>query len=226
MGRSNGGRVSVYVDCVSPYSWFGFTNTVRFRDLLNAHDVSVEIIPFFLGAARDSAGNSFKPPIKAKEAFEAHDTEVTGKLLGLKVVRPELIPISSLFPVRVATWIRDHYPSEKFEATFSALAAGYWSKGIDISKPEGVSEVLSVIFPAEELNDIIHKAVTPENKKRVVELTKGVKAFGAPWIVAVNRNGEIREYFGNDRWDHVFDHLGVPYTPVRIIDSGRAKSTL
>jgi 2-hydroxychromene-2-carboxylate isomerase len=82
---------------VSPYSWFGFTNTVRFRDLLNAHDVSVEIIPFFLGAARDSAGNPFKPPLKAKETFEAHDTEVTGKLLGLKVVRPELIPISSLF---------------------------------------------------------------------------------------------------------------------------------
>jgi glutathione S-transferase kappa 1 len=54
----------------------------------------------------------------------------------------------------------------------------------------------------------------------------GAKAFGAPWIVVVNGNGERREYFGNDRWDHVFEHLGVPYTPVRILHVGGAKSTL
>jgi glutathione S-transferase kappa 1 len=70
---------------------------LRFRDLLNAHGVSVEIIPFFLGAARDSAGNSFTLPPKAKEAFEIQDTEIIGRLLGLKVVRPKVIPIWSLF---------------------------------------------------------------------------------------------------------------------------------
>lgn len=82
---------------VSPYSWFGFTNTIRFRDLLQAHGVSVEIIPFFLGGSRDSVGNPFVPTPKAKEAFGAQDTEVTGRLLGLKVVRPKIFPILSLF---------------------------------------------------------------------------------------------------------------------------------
>jgi len=90
MGQPNGGRLSIYVDCVSPYSWFGFTNIMRFRELLNAHGVTVEIIPFFLGAARDSVGNPFSPTPKAKEAFGAQDSEVTGQLLGLKIVRPNV----------------------------------------------------------------------------------------------------------------------------------------
>jgi glutathione S-transferase kappa 1 len=88
---------------VSPYSWFGFTNTLRFRDLLNAHGISVEILPFFLGGARDSVGNPFAPTPKAKEAFASQDSEVTGELLGLKVVRPKIFPISSLF-VRILTY--------------------------------------------------------------------------------------------------------------------------
>ena len=82
---------------VSPYSWFGFTNTVRYRPLLNAYGVSVDIIPFFLGAARDSVGNPFTPTPKAKEAFASQDSQLTGKLLGLKVVRPKEFPILSLF---------------------------------------------------------------------------------------------------------------------------------
>lgn len=82
---------------MSPYSWFGFTNIIRYRPLLNAYGVSVDIIPFFLGAARDSVGNPFAPTPKAKEAFATQDSEWTGKLLGLKVVRPKIFPILSLF---------------------------------------------------------------------------------------------------------------------------------
>jgi glutathione S-transferase kappa 1 len=72
----------------------------------------------------------------------------------------------------------------------------------------------------------MQKAVTAGNKKRVVDLTVGAKAFGAPWIVAVNGDGERRAYFGNDRWDQVFDHLGVPYTPVSIVAPQVAKSKI
>jgi 2-hydroxychromene-2-carboxylate isomerase len=82
---------------VSPYSWFGFTNVMKFRPLLNAHGVSVDVIPFFLGGARESAGNPFSPTPKAKEAFATQDSEMTGELLGLKVVRPKIWPVLSLF---------------------------------------------------------------------------------------------------------------------------------
>jgi len=82
---------------VSPYSWFGFTNIRNFRPLLNSHGIEVCIEPFFLGGARDGVGNPFTPPVPAKAAFGDQDLEITSKLLNLKVVRPEVFPISSLF---------------------------------------------------------------------------------------------------------------------------------
>jgi glutathione S-transferase kappa 1 len=85
------------VPTVSPFSWFGFTNTLKYRPLLNAHGVSVEIIPFFLGAARESAGNPFTPTPKWRQAFAKQDTETTGRLLGLKIVPPTVFPILSLY---------------------------------------------------------------------------------------------------------------------------------
>jgi len=128
--------------------------------------------------------------------------------------------------VRVATWIKDHYPPEKFEATFPAFSSAYWSKGINISTPEGVLQALDGIFPADEIREIMKKAVTPENKKRVVDVTMSAGAFGAPWIIGVNADGERKDWFGNDRWDQVLDHLNVPYTPVRIIPPEEAKAKL
>lgn len=82
---------------MSPYSWFGFTNILRFRPLLDAYGVAVEILPFFLGGARDSVGNPWTPILKAKEAFGSQDTSMTGEMLGLKVVTPKDFPILSLF---------------------------------------------------------------------------------------------------------------------------------
>jgi 2-hydroxychromene-2-carboxylate isomerase len=128
--------------------------------------------------------------------------------------------------VRIATWVKDHYPAEKFEATFPAFSVAYWSKGIDISKPEGVLQALDGIFPQDEIKEIMKKAVTPENKMRVVEVTLSAGAWGAPWITAVNSEGMKRDWFGNDRWDQVFYHLQVPFTPVRIIPPEELKAKL
>ncbi|KAK5111387.1 hypothetical protein LTR85_012161 [Meristemomyces frigidus] len=226
MSVNKSGKLTIYIDCVSPYSWFGFTNVKKFRPLLNAHGIDVEILPFFLGGARDAAGNPFTPTPQWKQGFSAQDSVLTGKLLGLEVVAPEVFPISSLFPVRVATFIKSHYPAEKFEATFEALASGYWSKGINVSTPEGVHQALDGIFPTEEVDDIVQKALTPENKKRVIAITKGADAFGAPWIVGVNGSGEKRTWFGNDRWDQVLWHFGVPFQGLRILLPGQEKARL
>ncbi|KAH6633805.1 glutathione S-transferase [Boeremia exigua] len=226
MADSNSGTITIFIDCVSPYSWFGFINIKNFRPLLTAHGIEVFIEPFFLGGARDGVGNPFTPPVPAKATFGEQDLELTSELLGLKVIRPEVFPISSLFPVRLARYVKDHYSAKKFEETFLGLVSGYWGRNINISTPEGVLKALEVVFPAHELEEIIKKALSAENKKRVVDTTMSVGAFGAPWIIAVNRNGERRDWFGNDRWNQVFHHLKVPYTPVTILPPSQAKSHL
>jgi glutathione S-transferase kappa 1 len=97
-------------------------------------------------------------------------------------------------PVHVAMFIKSNYPAEEFEATFEALASGYWSKGINVSTPEGLHKALDGIFFAQEVDQVMKKALAPENKKRVIDMMKGAGAFGASWIVAVNRNGEKRSW--------------------------------
>ncbi|KAH7364098.1 glutathione S-transferase [Rhexocercosporidium sp. MPI-PUGE-AT-0058] len=212
-----GASLTIYVDCVSPYSWFGISSLFKHRPGLLAHGVTVDIQPFFLGGARDAAGNPWQPTPKWKEAFSKQDSTMTGELLGLKVVQPKEFPIMSLFPVRVATYIKNHYPSAKFDATFLALVSGYWSHGINISQPSGIIQALSSIFPEAEIEEIMKKALEPENKKKVIETTKESGAFGAPWIVGIDSKGEKKSWFGNDRWDQVFAHLGVPYEPVHVV---------
>jgi glutathione S-transferase kappa 1 len=87
-------------------------------------------------------------------------------------------------------------------------------------------QALEGIFTAAEIKNIMEKAVTPENKKRVVDQTMSAGAFGAPWVVATNASGQRKDWFGNDRWDQVFYHLGVPYTPVRIVPQEEAKAKI
>ncbi|WPG99100.1 Hypothetical protein R9X50_00190900 [Acrodontium crateriforme] len=226
MSGPHGAKLTIYVDPVSPYSWFGFTNTIRFRPQLQAHGVEVDIIPFFLGGARDKAGNPWQPTPKVKQAMGAQDTALTGKLLGLKVVPPKVFPIASLLPVRVATWVKDNYPASIFDQTFPAFSEGYWSKSINISTPDGIAEALQHVFSAEEITKIIAGASSAANKKKVIDQTMAPGAYGAPWIVAINTDGERKDWFGNDRWDQVFHHLGVPYSPVTILPPGSSVSKL
>jgi glutathione S-transferase kappa 1 len=128
--------------------------------------------------------------------------------------------------VRVARYVKDHYSADKFEETFLGLVSGYWSKGVDISTSEGIIEALEGVFPKEDLRHVMERSVKSENKKRVVDTTMSVGAFGAPWITAINENGERRDWFGNDRWHQVFHHLGVPFTPITIKQPSRGKANL
>jgi glutathione S-transferase kappa 1 len=85
---------------------------------------------------------------------------------------------------------------------------------------------LQGVFSKEDMRHIIEGSVKSENKKRVVDTTMSVGAFGAPWITAINENGERRDWFGNDRWHQVFHHLGVPFTPITIKQPSRGKANL
>ncbi len=81
---------------MSLYSWFGFTNILRYRPVLNSHDVEVEILPFVLGAARNEADNPFGPAPQVKAIYAGRDSATVGRLLGLKVVPPKQFPVSSM----------------------------------------------------------------------------------------------------------------------------------
>jgi len=70
---------------------------MRYRPLLQAHGITVDVVPFFLGAAREAAGNPFAPTPKWRQAFATQDCAMTAEMLGLNLSTPEEFPILSLF---------------------------------------------------------------------------------------------------------------------------------
>ncbi len=94
-----------------------------------------------------------------------------------------------------------------------------WEDSLDISSPPVVAKALSGLFPDSE--SLFQGALTPENKKAVIEYTKQAQdtgAFGGPWLVVDNAEGKRECFWGSDRWEHVYAFLGVPYQPVTILE--------
>jgi glutathione S-transferase kappa 1 len=101
-----------------------------------------------------------------------------------------------------------------------ALWEAYWSQNINTSNPKGTAQALGHIFNDDDIKYVLEGAVTPENKQKVLDTTNHVMnqgGFGAPWFTVVNAEGEIAQFWGNDRWDHVFHHLRIPFQPITII---------
>ncbi|KAF2179946.1 hypothetical protein K469DRAFT_593969, partial [Zopfia rhizophila CBS 207.26] len=85
---------------------------------------------------------------------------------------------------------------------------------------------LDGVFSSQEIKKIMKKATTPLNKKRVVDITIGVGAFSAPWIIAVNKYSKRKDWFGNNYRDQVFYYLEVPYRPLHIVPFEDPKARL
>lgn len=128
--------------------------------------------------------------------------------------------------MRVLTFVHREFP-EKFDASFAALEAAYWGGGgQDTSTKEGVAASLADVFEPAQMERVLAGAVTKENKDRTMEHTRAAQesgAFGAPWMVVTNRSSETATFFGNDRWDHIYAFLGLPYQPVTLLEKQDAK---
>ncbi|OJJ72569.1 hypothetical protein ASPBRDRAFT_42288 [Aspergillus brasiliensis CBS 101740] len=214
-------ELTLYVDCVSPYSYFAYLNLCRYREILHRHRIKTQVVPFFLGGARDGNGSPYQEPPPVKAAWSAKDLAYTGRILGVKVKRPDVFPISSLYPVRVVTYIHTNFGAELTERSLVRLWEAYWTQGRDISSRQVIKDSLRPIFPdTSQLEAVLEGATTSSNKARTRETTDFLMkggCFGAPWFVVTNSTGQTEQFWGNDRWDHVFQHLDVPFTPVTLL---------
>ncbi|USW51690.1 Putative DSBA-like thioredoxin domain, Thioredoxin-like superfamily [Septoria linicola] len=57
---SKGGKIDVYLDCNSPWSYFAYLYLRKNRASLQAHNISITMHPIFLGGINVGSGN--KPP--------------------------------------------------------------------------------------------------------------------------------------------------------------------
>jgi 2-hydroxychromene-2-carboxylate isomerase len=120
--------------------------------------------------------------------------------------------------VRVVTYIYTNYGADLMERSLVSIWEAYWTQGLDISSRQVIEDSLRPIFPdTSQLEAVLEGAITGSNKAKVRETTDSLMkggCFGAPWFVATNSDGGMEQFWGNDRWDHIFQHLDIPFTPV------------
>lgn len=101
-------------------------------------------------------------------------------------------------------YIKNNYPRERYETTFLSLWEAMFYQGIDISKPENMTDLLKGRGYADsDVKDILAAASSPEYKQALTAntqtaLDKG--AYGAPWFWVRNAKGKEEPFFGSDRY--------------------------
>jgi len=181
-----------------------------------------------LGGINVGSGN--KPPwsLPAKAKYFIFDGSRAKKYFGeTKIQTPDFFPILSLLPQRAMIYIKDHYPSDKFEAAFYSLFPALWiPPQSDLSDPTNLTALLQKNFTPIQIDQIIAGAGTPEYKKKLVDITKAVVekqgAFGCPWFWVTNGEGKGEPFFGSDRFHFMWEFLGLPWQDVKLLSKEEA----
>ena len=182
----------------------------------------------FLGGINVASGN--KPPwtLPAKAALSPYDMKrAIVHFQTPELSTPPFFPILSVVPQRAMLVVKARHDNETFEKCFLSTWEYSFITHVDVSKPDGLKQLLSEHFDEKEVQEIMRLAGTKEFKDKLTENTeKAVKelgAFGAPWFWMTNEKGESEPLFGSDRWAYMWRFLGVEFDDLKIREKRDAK---
>ncbi|EDU50175.1 glutathione S-transferase kappa 1 [Pyrenophora tritici-repentis Pt-1C-BFP] len=223
------GKITSYLDCVSPYSYFALLYLEKNREVLKSHGVEIDIVPVFLGGINVGSGN--KPPwtLEAKAHYSRYDSARAKRYFGVPNIQtPSFFPILSLFPQRALCYVKEAH-REKFVAVFFDIYRAMWEGGEDVSKPEILGKVLEQQFSEDEARKVMASANSAPYKQRLNDNTKEALdrgAFGCPWFFVRNSKGEEEPFFGSDRFHFMWEYLGLPWKDIELLSSGSARAKI
>ncbi|KAK1969512.1 DSBA-like thioredoxin domain-containing protein [Colletotrichum sublineola] len=231
-----GGKVDAYIDIASLYSYIAFYHIIKNQELLAAHGVHIDIHPILLGAVNAASGN--KPPwtLPAKAKYGTFDARRSSVRVGKPdITTPDSFMERSMtvLPLRVLHFIKANYPDAAYLTAWHWLLHRFWEPpNANLTKPEVLAEALADaprqypgdtkdrLFSDADVRKILEGAATQEIKDSVKAKTQEAierGAFGAPWFWVVNDEGKGEPFFGSDRFQFMYDYLGVPYQDVTIL---------
>ncbi|KAI1393742.1 thioredoxin-like protein [Hypoxylon trugodes] len=247
-----GGRIDLYIDIASLYSYIVLIQVLKTQDLLKQHSVEVDIHPVLLGAINAGSGN--KPPwtLKAKAQFGSFDSQRSLRAVGLSNVSPpgDLFEAGrTQLALRALHHVKQNFPTSTYLATWRAFLHAFWTLHRPPINPEALRAALEgaipvdaysadgtpetgakKLFSAAEVEQILKAASSNEYKDVLRASTdEALKrgAFGSPWLWVTNEaTGKSEPFFGSDRWSHVYEFLGLPYQDVALLPPGAEKAKL
>ncbi|KAJ4992720.1 dsba family oxidoreductase [Stagonosporopsis vannaccii] len=223
------GKITCYLDCVSPYSYFALLYLEKNKDALTTHNVDIDIVPVFLGGINVGSGN--KPPwsLPAKAAYSSYDSARAKRYFGVEDVKtPDFFPILSLLPQRALCFVKERHPG-LFISTFLDIFEAMWKNGKDVSVPDALAETLQSRFNPEEVKTILSSANSASFKQRLNDNTKEALdkgAFGCPWFWVRNARGAEEPFFGSDRFHYMWEYLGLPWKDIELEAQTKPKSKI
>ncbi|KAK3401123.1 thioredoxin-like protein [Sordaria brevicollis] len=245
-----GGKIDVYMDIVSLYSYLAFLDLQRNSEILKQHNVEVEFHPVLLGAINAGSGN--KPPwtLRAKAIYGAHDARRSiARFPGLVIQTPkDLMAVSkTIVPNRALHFIKSHHSPSTFLTALHYLMHLFWSPpNLNLTLPENVAKALlecpasfdssspsssstqdggKKLFTKQQVEEIMKGVETPEVKEALKNATQEALdkgAFGNPWFWVTNKEGKGEPFFGSDRFHFIYKFLGLPFQDVTLLPPGGA----
>ncbi|EMD65709.1 hypothetical protein COCSADRAFT_35747 [Bipolaris sorokiniana ND90Pr] len=223
------GKITCYLDCVSPYSYFALLHLERTRSVLEAHNIEIDIVPVFLGGINVGSGN--KPPwtLDAKAKYSKYDTKRAKEYFGVPELSvPPFFPITSLLPQRALCHVKEAH-AEHFVSIFLDIFTAMWKNQKDVSEPEVLAEVLQLRLEEDQVRDVLANASSAPFKQRLNDNTKEALdkgAFGCPWFSVRNSKGKEEPFFGSDRFSYMWEFLGLPWKDVELLPPGNQKAKI
>ena len=191
-------KVEFFFDCSSPWTYLAFH---RFQSIIKEVNVDIYWKPILVGGVfnkvnQDVYNNRLNPnPLKFK--YSRKDLQDWANYYKISINWPKIFPLNAVSVMRAVI------VSETFDKLipFSLLCfENYWSKGIDISDLNILSELAESIDIDKE---IFQEEIKKQNTKDLLRgntdelINRG--GFGSPTIFI---NGDDM-YFGNDRMELV-----------------------
>ncbi|KAI8949365.1 hypothetical protein F4801DRAFT_591120 [Xylaria longipes] len=228
MGR----HIDCYTDLNSIYGYFGFTHLLAHLETLHSHGITVDFHPVYLPDLQQRSGNRVIWTVKARQAWlERYELLRSKRDFGVSEAEPPDGDLNSLFrvgqtqlPLRVLLAIKKTHP----------LYRCFWTPPQQNIKEEApLREALLAMprdndearqFSTAEVDSIIALAKQRETKdelRRNTDEALRQGGFGAPWMMVRNSAGMVEPFFGSDRFAQMYEFLGLPYSPLKLLPASR-----
>ncbi|KAF2644211.1 HCCA isomerase/glutathione S-transferase kappa [Massarina eburnea CBS 473.64] len=204
-------KITLYLDIVSPFAY------IAFHVLQNApafQTCDITYVPIFLGGLMKACGNT--PPIHIKNKDKWITTErlrwATYFQVPISTTSPPNFPINTLPIQRVLAALSLSHP-QSLPAAFSLFWQNFWVHYNEPTAPENLVALVGTLVGSREAAEKVLGESKGEEVKGVLmgntERAFGEGAFGLPWFVATNAEGETEGFWGVDHMGQLCDFLGL-----------------
>ncbi|OAL23165.1 hypothetical protein AYO20_11033 [Fonsecaea nubica] len=225
------GKITLYVDIVSPFAYLGYY-FLRHSSIF--HNVQITYIPILLGGLMKQCGNKTPIEIRNKDRWINVERLRWGRQFHIPMAEklPAGFPKPTIQLQRFLTsvWMEDNDKAtgQKQQDTFvralDTLYAALWTDPTqgDIDEPNTFSRVLTPVLGQDVVARHMARMGAPEVKKQLIANTDQAfndGAFGLPWFQCENAKGQVEGFWG-------FDHLGQVVRFMELDGQGEVKALL